>query len=90
MGWTWNTIEDDLKVGLSAIKAFTKENGHSFIPAKAIINGYPIGRWASRRRSEYTWHDGTKRIKEFENIDHWVWNPIEKKTTIFTSAHMFY
>ena len=72
-GWTWNTIEDDLKVGLSAIKAFTKENGHSFIPAKAIINGYPIGRWASRRRSEYArGMMETKRIKEFENIDHWV------------------
>ena len=79
-GWAWCAFEAFEK-GLTAFKQYVAIHGHANIKATfKTENGYALGTWVSRRRSEHK--KGTlsqDKIAQLEAVEGWVWDIFEAR-----------
>ena len=73
-GWTWDLYAYLWNLGISGLKDYVNNNGHSLVPNDFVsIQGFKLGSWVSGIRSKKG-KLTKKRLNEIELIDKWVWD----------------
>nr|WP_302621785.1 helicase associated domain-containing protein [Gordonia sp. UCD-TK1] len=75
--WQWTLrARAPFHVGLDHLHRYVATHGTSSPPRHATIDGFPIGAWAAKRRTEYRQHRlSPKRITQLEiEFPDWKWN----------------
>jgi hypothetical protein len=76
--WSWDPQEVAWEDGLGRLITFAKRHRTTRIPAKAIIDGFPLGMWVAVQRNKARKGSLAKRRKiALEDVPHWVWDPRE-------------
>ena len=80
-GWVWDPYEAEFQEGLKKLKEWVKRNNHARVPPNYIDNGeFKLGVWVSSRRRDFkNGKLSPDRIKQLENVNGWIWDPIEAK-----------
>ncbi|QDD95132.1 Superfamily II DNA and RNA helicase [Roseomonas mucosa] len=80
-GWTWDVAAERFALGIEHLKSFVAREGHSNVPRKyRAHDGFTLGSWVSSRRQDYKSKIlAADRIKLFEAIPNWVWDPIAEQ-----------
>jgi superfamily II DNA or RNA helicase len=74
--WSWNPYDDDWEQGLSLILEFVDREGHAQVPAQYRQAEFALGRWVSKRRTEFrTGRLAVDRAARLEEIRGWTWTP---------------
>lgn len=74
--WTWDPFADLWDTSLSALRTFTKREGHPQVPQRHKENGIDLGSFVNGRRTEFKKGKLSKeRIKQLEALPGWSWNP---------------
>ena len=78
-GWSWDPLEDSFQADLARLRRFAEREGHTRIAAQHVDeDGFPLGRWASRRRSQYRRGKLNRvRAEALEALLGWSWDPLE-------------
>lgn len=75
--WQWTLrTRPPFHVGLDHLHRYTDTHGTSSPPRHATIDGFPIGAWVAKRRTEYRQHRlAPDRITQLETeFPNWQWN----------------
>src|SRR5579884_786843 len=76
-GWSWDVNVDLWEEGFNRLLDYIEENGHTRVPAKYRVNGYPLGQWVAIQRSF-----GNRgaldpdRKRRLANLTGWTWDII--------------
>ncbi|MGO9206546.1 MAG: Helicase associated domain protein [Candidatus Limnocylindrales bacterium] len=82
-GWTWDPSEDDWLAGFAKLAAYAGREGHARVPYAASEDGFPIGAWVTRRRSEHRRGQlAQTRAAALQALPGWTWEPTPDKWTI--------
>lgn len=79
-GWSWDPIQDSFERGLSLLRRFALREGHAFVVASHHEDGFPLGRWVERRRSQS--HEGSlsrQHAQALEAVPGWAWRSAEAR-----------
>jgi len=89
-GWTWDLYAYLWNLGISELKNYVNNNGHSLVPNDFVsIQGFKLGSWVSVIRSKKE-RLTKKRLNEIESIDKWVWDLYNEKWEIgFSKLEIF-
>ncbi|MGW8813013.1 helicase associated domain-containing protein [Gordonia terrae] len=75
--WQWTLrARAPFRVGLDHLHRYVAVHGSSSPPRHATIDGFPIGAWVAKRRTEYRRHRlAPDRITQLDNeFPDWQWN----------------
>jgi superfamily II DNA or RNA helicase len=62
------------------LKRFVERHGHARVPPSYEIDDYPVGRWVTRQRVNYTEHIlNAERQRRLEDVPGWTWDPFADK-----------
>jgi hypothetical protein len=74
-GWSWDVHADRWEEGYSHLLLFVDQHGHSRVAQTDVQDGYPLGTWVAKQRSEHTKgvlsRDRAERLKA---LPKWSWN----------------
>jgi Helicase associated domain len=80
-GWSWKQPSaESWSDGWEALQRFISHVGHAAPPQGEVIDGFALGWWVTRRRSDY--RAGTlsaERAAELEVLPGWQWDPNEHR-----------
>jgi hypothetical protein len=72
-GWAWDGNAFQWEEGFSCLQRFTASEGHSRPPNAHKENGYNLGQWVSRQRSDRNTLT-PERITRLEALPGWAWD----------------
>ncbi|MEI8082344.1 MAG: Helicase associated domain protein, partial [Actinomycetes bacterium] len=74
-GWTWDPHQDKWEEGFSKLSQYVESFGNARVPASYELDGYKLGRWVVKQRSNRT-NDQIKpeRQKRLEALPGWTWD----------------
>jgi len=79
LNFDWDPYEKDWEEGFFHLKEFFDQEGHLLVPAKYFsLDGYALGDWVSRQRSNML-ELSLERKSKLESLAGWVWDPLEFK-----------
>jgi superfamily II DNA or RNA helicase len=79
-GWSWDVHADRWEEGYSHLLLFVDQQGHSRVPQSEELDGYPVGIWVAKQRSEHTKGVlGSDRAERLKSLPKWSWNPSADK-----------
>ncbi|WP_042376446.1 helicase associated domain-containing protein [Gordonia alkanivorans] len=75
--WQWSMrTRTTFDEAITHLRSYVEQHGTSNAPRNATIDGFPIGAWVAKRRTEYRWNRLTvDRIERIEaEFRDWRWN----------------
>ena len=75
-GWTWVPVVEEWEEGCKRLTLYVEQNGHARVPLSHVLDGYKLGRWVAKKRSQYA--NGVldaERQRRLEELPGWTWNP---------------
>jgi hypothetical protein len=74
-GWNWDTYDLDWQDGLAYLRRFVEREGHARPVREVRVDGYQLGRWVQRRRSQYrAGRLPADRVEVLEALPGWTWD----------------
>ena len=73
-GWTWDLPSDDWEEKFRRLLDYVKHHGGANVPQPYTVDGYRLGRWASRQRQRHK--KGTldaDRQRRLQALPGWTW-----------------
>ncbi|GGK33993.1 DEAD/DEAH box helicase [Nocardia camponoti] len=95
-GWAWDANAESWQQGLAQLIAFVDQHGHARIPRDCIVDGYPLGNWASNQRAARARGAlSAARMKRIEEaVPGWSWAALSDRWAegfarllAYTAAH---
>jgi len=79
-GWAWNALDAAWDDRFAALRRFVAREGHARVPQGRVEDGFQLGRWVSRRRSDEKMGrlDG-ERVRMLESLPGWTWTRSNRK-----------
>ena len=74
-GWVWDAQEAEWERGVAALSAYVARTGHSRVPVKEVVNGFPLGAWVQRKRWQHR-RDllPRDRAQRLQDQPGWTWD----------------
>lgn len=73
-GWSWNPLDDQFDVGLTALRAFVARTENPRIPGDHFENGVNLSEWVRKRRQDYrAGRLSQERCALLEAVPGWTW-----------------
>jgi hypothetical protein len=73
-GWAWDTQEAAWEEGYARLKAFAEREGHTWVLATYLDDGFRLGSWVQVNRQAYRRGKlSEERIRELEALPGWAW-----------------
>jgi len=68
-------FEKNWRIGYQCLLAYTKKFKSGYVPQAAVYQGFPIGRWASKRRQSFRLGKLPKeKVRLLEQVKGWTWD----------------
>jgi hypothetical protein len=80
LGWSWAPWEESFDRALELLRGFARKHGHTLIPVKARMAGFPLGSWVAKRRSEL--RRGllpAAQARQLKAVPEWTSSPREER-----------
>jgi superfamily II DNA or RNA helicase len=77
LGFSWDPTKELWEAGFTALKSFSKREGHCKVPVQHMEKGFNLGRWSATQRSK----KGTltpERLKRLESLG-FTWDMLTSK-----------
>lgn len=74
-GWRWDPFSDQWEEAFTVLQRYVDVNGNALVPNDATFEGYALGRWAMRQRSN-RWKAtlNAERQHRLEQLPGWTWD----------------
>jgi len=73
-GWEWSRDEAKWKHGIRRLRDFAQREGHTFVPAWHVEDGFRLGAWVRAQRTRYRkGRMHPEKCRALETIPHWAW-----------------
>ena len=74
-GWSWDLFEDDWRAAFELLGRYVQREGHARVPVGHLEEGFPLGRWVSKRRSAHRHGElSAERVDLLEGMPGWTWD----------------
>ncbi|WP_176921738.1 DEAD/DEAH box helicase [Micromonospora sp. WMMB235] len=82
-GWSWNPQDERFTRGITALTGYVAVHGHARVAVSHVTDdGFPLGRWAAKRRDEYRAGKITdERVALLAALPGWSWDPQDEHFT---------
>jgi hypothetical protein len=75
-GWSWDVHADRWEEGYSHLLLFVDQHGRSRVAQAEMLDGYPLGTWVAKQRSDHAKGVlGRDRAERLKALPTWSWTP---------------
>ena len=76
-GWRWDALADKWEEGLGHLRRFAEREGHARVQASNVEDGYRLGNWVNKQRSEHIKGKlAPDREHHLEALPGWTWDAL--------------
>jgi hypothetical protein len=73
--WTWDVFGEAWEEGFEQLQNFVAQEGHAHVTQSVKFNGFPLGTWVAKQRSDFTKRKlTTSRVERLAELPGWVWD----------------
>ena len=73
-GWEWSRDEAKWKHGIRRLRDFAQREGHTFVPAWHVEDGFRLGAWVRAQRTRHRkGRMEPEKCRALEVVPHWAW-----------------
>jgi superfamily II DNA or RNA helicase len=90
-GWSWDALAAKWGEGFGHLRRFAQREGHTRVPASNVEDGYRLGNWVNKQRSEHIKGKlAPDREHHLEALPGWTWDVLtDQWEEGFRFLHLF-